>query len=69
MTAQIQLPVSAVLPDTAWDALPVEPRFVGSLGDEPSEFALHLLAMEFARHSPQAAQKVAQAGLQKMGGV
>jgi hypothetical protein len=47
----------------------VEPRFVGSLGDEPSEFDLHLLAMEIIRHSPMAAHKVAQAGLQKMGGV
>ena len=67
MTAQIQLPVSAVLPNTAWEILPVEPRFEGSFGDEPSEFELHLLAMEIVRHSPMTAQKVALAGLQKMG--
>ncbi len=68
MTAQIQLPVSAVLSDTAWDTLPVEPRYTGSLGDEPSEFDLHLLAMEIVRHSPMTAQKVALAGMSKIGG-
>ncbi len=68
MTAQIQLPVSVVLPDTVWDAVPVEPRLEGSHGDEPSEFDLHLLALQLVRHSPTIAQKVALAGHRKMGG-
>jgi hypothetical protein len=67
MTAQIQLPVSAVLP-TVFDAVPVDPPFEGFNGEEPSEFTLHLLAMEFVRHAPVTAQKVALAGLRRMGG-
>lgn len=68
MTAQIQLPVSAVLPtalDVAARPRPPEPAFPG---EDPSEFALHMLAMEIVRHSPLTAQKVALAGRQKMAG-
>lgn len=65
MTAQIQLPVSAVLP-MAFDSLPpdrVSERFGG---EEPSEFALHLLAMEIVKHSPRTAERLAASGRQKM---
>ena len=67
MTAQIQLPVSAVLP-TAFDfATVARPMPAPQHGQDPSEFTLHMLAMELVRYSPLTAQKVASAGRRKMG--
>jgi len=67
MTAQIQLPVSAVLP-TVLDSAPVaRPSEVAFYGEDPSEFALHMLAMELVRYSPKVAMDVAFAGRSKMG--
>ena len=67
MFAQIQLPVSAVLP-TVFDAIPPPPPTEAFEAQEPSEFVLQLLAMELVKHAPRTAQRLASAGRRKLGG-
>jgi hypothetical protein len=67
MIAQIQLPVSAVLP-TVFDAIPPPRPPEAFEGEEPSEFALQMLAMELVKHTPRTALRLASAGKRKLGG-
>jgi hypothetical protein len=66
MIAQIQLPASAVLP-TVFDAVPPSRPPQAPEGEEPSEFTLHLLAMELVKHSPRTALRLAASGRRKLG--
>ena len=66
MSAQIQLPDSAVLPVALSPAPEARPPQDVFPGEDPSEFALHLLALELVRYSPLTAEKVATAGRRKL---
>jgi hypothetical protein len=67
MIAQVQLPASAVLP-TVFDAVPPPPRVEVFEGEEPSEFALQLLAMEIVKYNPRTAERLVDAGRSKLAG-